>query len=663
MRTKNVVVGLLGLTIALSGAGDSAGATGEKRLVSSTAQTGDDFGTAVAISGDTVVALEPINDYGSGIAHVFAKDGSDWSEQQTIVPSGNIFVYDAPVGIGGDTIALGSISNSTALGMVQVYVRSGTTWTEQQTLTPDAGSSFAFGSAVAVGGDTIVVSGSGSEAAWVFVRSGTTWTEQQKLTPSDGGSSVSYGFGASVAISGDVVVIGARYRGNDGAVYVYERSGATWTEQAILPEAGWSVAVSGDTFVAGSPYAGDGVTTETGTARVFVRSGATWSEQAELAAVEPAGGDRFGAAVAIDGDAIVVGAPQDGYRGLPGACHSFTRTGGTWSAATRFTTSVTPLRREFGASVALDGGKVVVGATGGEGSATPGGTFVFDVEGGAEADLPAIPPPAPTRSFFLPKVVKRIVNAKKPEKGGVFSVGIFDTGPQTTDLSGPATLTIGDVVVGPLSPTYDAKLKRYTVTSGNVTMQIIPHKSGSSKAKFAVKIAGDPTGVVAADADLTFRFQNAQIDAWGTVRLELGKYKLKRKKGLLSGPTLFPYRVKARIAGGGKDAFVVRAGFASDGVPPAQAPDVSFWIGDHAVLISGAKFVRHGDVFICTKPVRGVTKVVLDYRTENLSFFGRNVDLGPYAPGGTPLYFGVALGDDARGVSVRGSLKKKTLQY
>src|SRR5688500_10438727 len=70
---------------------------------------------------------------------------------------------------------------------------------------------------------------------------------------------------------------------------------------------GWDVDVDGDTAVVG------GVQEESespGIVYVFTRSGDSWTQTARLQATDTQVGDRFGQSVAIDGDTIVVGAPN-----------------------------------------------------------------------------------------------------------------------------------------------------------------------------------------------------------------------------------------------------------------------------------------------------------------------------------------------------------------
>src|SRR5690606_22516297 len=118
-------------------------------------------------------------------------------------------------------------------------------------------------------------------------------------------------FGRSVSIDGDWAVVGAA-----NAAYVFTRSGSDWAlAQALAPadngandDFGRSVAISGETVVVGAASA-DGVVEDAGAAYVFVRTDGVWSQQQKLAAPDGLAGDGFGAAVAISGDAIVVGAP------------------------------------------------------------------------------------------------------------------------------------------------------------------------------------------------------------------------------------------------------------------------------------------------------------------------------------------------------------------
>jgi uncharacterized repeat protein (TIGR01451 family) len=258
----------------------------------------------------------------------------------------------------------------------------------------DAAANDFFGASVAISGDTAVVgadsdnfAGSRFGSAYVFVRSGSTWTQQAKLTASD--ASAGDRFGWSVGISGDTVVVGA-YLDDDagessGSAYVFVRSGTGWTEQAKLTASdasagdvfGLSVAISGDRVVVGAPE-DNAAGTGSGSAYVFVRSGPSWAEQTKLTASDAAADDFFGTSVAISGDTVMVGAYLDDDAGSSsGSAYVYVRSGSTWTQQTKLTASDAEAGDEFGISVAIVGDTIVVGANESFGSSDPGSAYVY----------------------------------------------------------------------------------------------------------------------------------------------------------------------------------------------------------------------------------------------------------------------------------------------
>jgi hypothetical protein len=192
--------------------------------------------------------------------------------------------------------------------------------------------------------------------------------EQFKLVAADAAEDDDVG--KSVAIDGNTVVIGAPYRGNRGAVYVFRTSdgGATYVEVAKLTAAdassddsfGWSVAIKGNTIVVGAR----GDDNYRGAAYVFrtLDGGATYSQVAKLTASDRATWDNFGVSVAIDGDTMVIGA--DGDNSERGSVYVFRTTDGgvTYGQVAKLTADDAAADDEFGGSVAIDGDTVVVGA-------------------------------------------------------------------------------------------------------------------------------------------------------------------------------------------------------------------------------------------------------------------------------------------------------------
>jgi hypothetical protein len=390
--------------VSLSVGGDPPGSD---VLVGADSLANDWFGRAVAIDGDTVLVGADAVDVGDndnqGAAYVFVRDGDGWVQQARLTADdgAQFDQFGITVALSGDTALIGG---GHGVNAAYVFTRDGSTWSQQAKLTAsDGAADDVFGIAVALSGDTAligarqaVVAGHMNQgAAYVFVRSGDTWNEQARLTASNG---VAFDlFGDAVALSGDTAVIGAAFAdpgGNDaqGAAYVFARSGSAWNEQAILGASdaaagarfGGAVAVSGDTALVGAGFATVGGNANQGAAYVFQRSGTSWSEQARLTAAAGAAGDWFGNAVSVDGDTAVIGAWFTEGRG---AAHVYRRSGGSWSESTTLTVAEGSANDQFGNAVAIAGDTAVVGAwlTDVNGRVDQGTAHVFTVEGGSGA--------------------------------------------------------------------------------------------------------------------------------------------------------------------------------------------------------------------------------------------------------------------------------------
>ena len=244
-----------------------------------------------------------------------------------------------------------------------------------------------FGYSVAVSGDIAVVGMpeddyivSNSGAALVYSKVDGLWTPKYKLKASD--AAENYKFGNSVAIDGDTIVVGAPGDDTDlGSAYVFIKSDEVWGDDptsgehrvetaklsggAADDEFGISVAVDGGTVVVGGDQDGNGAayiytkpTTDGGWAD------STGTETAKLTASDGAAGDEFGISVTVDGGTVVVGGDQDGN----GAAYVYTKpaTDGGWADSTgtetaKLTASDGAAGDEFGISVAVDGETVLVG--------------------------------------------------------------------------------------------------------------------------------------------------------------------------------------------------------------------------------------------------------------------------------------------------------------
>jgi len=248
-----------------------------------------------------------------------------------------------------------------------------------------------FGWALSVSGDIALV-GAPSEgprelpgAAYVFYRDQDgrdAWGEVKKVVapyltgPAD--------FGWSVSVSGELAVIGSPSDGTAhwlaGSAHIFQRHrGGTdnWGRVTKLVAAdaegydyfGRSVSISGDLAVVGAPL--ESSTAErSGSAYVFLRHQGgqdNWGQVAKLVAPDGATDDRFGAAVAVSGDTVVIGAESDDD-GAPssGSAYIFERDAGgqdNWGLVTKIVASIPRARGAFGSSVSISGDVVAVNGT------------------------------------------------------------------------------------------------------------------------------------------------------------------------------------------------------------------------------------------------------------------------------------------------------------
>ena len=263
------------------------------------------------------------------------------------------------------------VSGACCVGAVFVFEYDGALWNPTATLTASDSAEFlGFGDAVALEGDRALIGAPGglaggtrAGAAYVFERSGSVWTETAKLTPWDG--EALDGFGLSVSLSGDLALIGS-LTADGGAAYVYDRA-AGWAEVAKLvpsdPEPddsfGGDVAILGNTAVIGD-RGDDERGKSAGAAYVFERDGSTWTQATKLLAGDGAASQNFGSSVAIEAGRIVVGA---GGPDAFGSAYAFLEHPGSWTHGAKLVPSDGGLTTEFGgASLAIAGDSILVGA-------------------------------------------------------------------------------------------------------------------------------------------------------------------------------------------------------------------------------------------------------------------------------------------------------------
>ena len=297
----------------------------QQKLTAYDGSAQDFFGSAISLSDDTLVVSAFGDDTFKGSAYVFTRSGTTWTFQQklTAYDGSTLHFFGSAMALSGDTLVVGAqragFGSSANRGAVYVFTRNGTSWSFQQKLTAYDGSSLDFfGAVVAMNGDTLVVGAHGDDtskgSAYFFTRSGSVWSFQQKLTAYDGAAQDFFGF--SVALSSDTVAVGASGDNtNKGSVYVFVRSGTVWSFQQKLAaydgtaqdSFGVSVALSGDTLVVGAT----GDDAGKGSTYVFTRSVTYWINQQKLTAYDGSAQDSFGAVIAMNGTTLVIAAHGD----------------------------------------------------------------------------------------------------------------------------------------------------------------------------------------------------------------------------------------------------------------------------------------------------------------------------------------------------------------
>jgi hypothetical protein len=230
------------------------------------------------------------------------------------------------------------------------------------------------------------------------------------LEPTDGAL-----FGAAVAVAGDLLAIGAP--GDDtlgpdaGAVHLYRRSlegPGLWelVKTITAPDGaegdafGSSVAVKSNVLFAGAPGDDDGASVDVGAVRLFERNAGgsdNWGESAVFRPDAPAGGERLGAALAMEGQYLVAGAPGDPAAGSSGFAVVY-RSTNDWNPVSTIESATPQPGDEFGASVAIAGDLVVVGAPGFDGDAGSdvGSASAFGRNVGGQYNFGLLAAPAPS---------------------------------------------------------------------------------------------------------------------------------------------------------------------------------------------------------------------------------------------------------------------------
>ena len=394
----------------------------------------------------------------SGAAYVFSRSGSIWAQQAYIKASNtdvnDVFGYSVSLSADGNTLAVGGPqegSSATGIngdqnnnsagrsGAVYVFSRSGSTWTQQAYIkasNTDAGDLFGRSLSLSADGNTLAIGAIGEDsnssgvngdqsnnavdlsgAVYIFTRNGSAWTQQAYVKASNpeafdnfGGSLSLSADGNTLAVSGPNEDSNAKGINGDqsnnsasssGAVYLFSRSGSTWTQQAYIKASNadtndffggaLGLSLDGNTLAVGAEREESSATgvngdqsnnsaSSSGAVYLFSRSGSTWTQQAYVKASNTDAGDSFGESLVLsaDGNYLAVGAHQEDSSatgingdqsnnsvGNSGAVYGFSRSGSTWTQQAYVKAINTDAGDLFGRSLSLsaDGNTLAAGAS------------------------------------------------------------------------------------------------------------------------------------------------------------------------------------------------------------------------------------------------------------------------------------------------------------
>jgi len=361
----------------------------------------------------------------------------------------------------GTTMAIGAIGDASgapgvngnqldtsapSAGAVHVFSRVGGVWAQQAYLkasSPEPQDNFGYTLALNADGSTLVATAFGEDssatgvdgnqsdnaaanagAVYVFARSAGTWSQQAYLKASNTGASDRFGTALAVSTDGSTLAVGAsgeasnatgmngdqlnNLAGGSGAVYIFTRSAATWSQQAYIKASnteindafGLAVALSSDGTILAVGAGGEdssatgiggdqlnNLASTSGAAYIFAQTAGVWSQQAYIKASNTENGDQFGEAIALsaDGSTLVVGASREDSASTSinanqtdnsalnsGAVYVFVRNAGVWTQQAYLKSSNAEANDVFGLQVAVntDGSTVAVAAFGEDSNAT-----------------------------------------------------------------------------------------------------------------------------------------------------------------------------------------------------------------------------------------------------------------------------------------------------
>ncbi|MCW3786410.1 T9SS type A sorting domain-containing protein [Plebeiibacterium sediminum] len=377
------------------------------KIVASDRFSYDNFGTSVAIYGNTAIIGAPQKTvYTSfteftayaGSAYVYDIDENGiWKETQQLTPSntGDGYNFGQSVDIYENLIIIGAKEHTGStedVGAAYIFERNEIgVWNEVTRLQhADAIANDNFGSSVSINNKFAIVGTfkktvegkTNAGAVYVFKNNNdNTWTESQKITASD--TQANDNFGNTVSIDKNTFLVGAKGKNNNtGCAYffTYNSSNQLWEEQQKVSAAdvelgdsfGFSVSITEDKAIIGANNEGNNSSLiKAGAAYIFKQNSSNqWIEDQKIVADDRSSEDLFGSSVAIFQDYAIVGAEYEdedisGSNTLSNSGSAYyyhLNSSGSWTQIQKIKASDKTAGDSFGCAVDIFGNKAIIGA-------------------------------------------------------------------------------------------------------------------------------------------------------------------------------------------------------------------------------------------------------------------------------------------------------------
>ncbi|MGV6859333.1 MAG: cadherin-like beta sandwich domain-containing protein [bacterium] len=304
----------------------------------------DRFGNGLAIDGNTLVIGATGKDQGAnnaGAVYTYRYQNGSWQQVDTLLPSepGKKHRFGTTLSLSGSTLAVSTLRNAADNndgGGVYIYTRNGDGWKLQDYIHPDfIGSHDTYSHNIDLEGSTLAigsfspdqqcqVSNGDPGSVEIYTRNGNQWQFSDIVLAPSGNASDRFGY--SVDLDNGKLAVGAMCEDGEGngetqrgAAYVFQQQGNSWVHQQTVRASNGSshslfgdeVKLRGNTLVVSASYDSSTGLSAAGAIYVYRNNGGTWQETNILRASNLGKNDRFGQAMAVGGEKIVVGAPDE----------------------------------------------------------------------------------------------------------------------------------------------------------------------------------------------------------------------------------------------------------------------------------------------------------------------------------------------------------------